>query len=252
MFRIMYDVGSRLGSRCDYHAHLLGYAILKAWNSTAEEIKNKWAQHISQNPLHYNILDRVLFALDKKENNIKHQLVEQVETLEKIAQNSINDFEQKVKILAAEEKQKWMDAEKVDVNNLSDEDLRMYQALTTYLSEKMKVEWSDPNSFYEKDLVELIGSFVFGADFLIDPQELVKSMNAIDIGMTLLIVVESTKAQVFLDFIKTKPEALLQKRSDEMAEKLRIKGSEYIEKKCGVYLKRAKRIQKWIAEAGGK
>lgn len=250
MFRIMHD----MGSRCAQHTVLLKYAILKAWDSAVKEIKNKWVKHISQNPLHYNVLDRVLFALDKKENNIKHQLVEQAEALGKIALNSINDFEQKVKSLVAEEKQKWMDAETVDVNNLSDEDLRIYQALTTNLSEEMKAEWTNSHSFCEKDPVELIGSFVFDTDFLMDPEELVKSMNSIDITPLIVVVatITTNEAQLFLDRIKTKPEVLWQKHSDEMAEKLRTKGYEYIEKKCDVYEKRAKRIQKWIAETGEK
>lgn len=41
MFRIMYD----MGSRCDHHAYLLRYAILKAWNSAADaENCAKWAK----------------------------------------------------------------------------------------------------------------------------------------------------------------------------------------------------------------
>lgn len=239
----------QIGSRCRYHALCLESSILKAWESTVKELEKTWTEQIANNHIHYNFIDTVLYALQIKGNKIDRELELWAEKFEKILSGSISDFEREVRSLVSKEKQNWMDEEKFVVKSLSDEDLRIYQALLTNLLGKMQAERVDEDSFREKELFDSIGSFVFKSDFSIDSEELAHRINSLSITPLLALMVEPNEPLLFIERIKTKPERFLAETKDNMVKRLNIEGNVYIREKCAVYEERSKRIQRWFDDA---
>ena len=243
-----------IGKRCDYHANKLELSIQKAWDDTVEEIDNKLTVLIANEAFNYNMISRIQFALQIKDSKIEQKLRGLSEKFERVISSSINDFAQKIKKLAFEEKQKWILEEEFDANNLSGQDLRIYKLLATALPPKMQAEPIADDSSREMSFLELIGSYVFDVECSIDFKEIEARFNPMWDNRIMwalfshpYYVVEPNGIQIFLERIQKGPEKGLLTLKDEKIERLNTVCRRYIIQQCEVYTKQSRAVQNWIS-----